>query len=106
KDNYQNSEMCNADYIIETGSGLAEITNSQKISVYPMPAKNIINIDLKSMSENDITVHLFNAVGELVYTNIFSPSQIIRIDISAFAPGCYYLNLNNGSSMTAKVIIY
>lgn len=72
------------------------------IGVYPIPAKNHINIDVKDQIKH---INIYNVFGKLT----LSKSKIInnKIDISSLTNGIYVLLINfaDGSLGTTKLII-
>jgi len=66
--------------------------SENKISVYPNPAKNMVNITV-SQNENQ-NLNIFNAQGQLIYT-IQHHENIQNIDISNWKTGLYFIRYQN-----------
>lgn len=89
--------------------GLFDITMSTNDSesslfhIYPNPATEFININT-SFTDEEISLKVFNAVGKEVL--ILNKLSSETIDVSAFAKGVYYLQLNvNSKIATQKLIV-
>jgi len=73
-------------------------TNESKLSIYPNPTNNELNISVKENS----TVRLFDMTGKLINT---STSQSILWDVSDLENGIYVLSIEtNGVVSTHKII--
>ena len=90
------SELCN-NTLSTTDFQIDESTTI----VYPNPTKDLINIKFSSLDKTADYIYIYNAIGQLVYKNIFSPS----INISNLKTGIYYLNLVNKTTIETKKII-
>lgn len=69
-----------------------------EVSVYPNPASNFININVKSegiIAANSFA-ELYNANGKKVY-QIGLTQNNSRLTIHQLSPGIYYLNINTGT---------
>ncbi|MEI6596202.1 MAG: T9SS type A sorting domain-containing protein [Bacteroidota bacterium] len=82
------------------------------ITTYPNPNKDLLNIDIETSQQKNVTLNLFDANGR----NIINQKQVIEIgkqtyqlNTSQLAPGIYLLNIineNNASVSKQKLIIY
>ena len=77
------------------------------IQVYPNPANDVLNIDFADYSNSNISVKIFNSIGELVKSvenKTMSPMMIINLsDVNS---GMYYITINSdGGSITKKITI-
>lgn len=82
------------------------------ISTYPNPNKDLLNIDIETSQQKNVTINLFDANGK----NIVNQKQVIengkqtyQLNTSQLAPGVYLLNIvdkNNASISKQKLIIY
>ena len=76
------------------GAGTSAIQNVEldnNVTVYPNPAKDLINI--KNTSNATLTLSMFNVLGQKVY--IGSMKQTGNISVGALSRGVYYLQLLN-----------
>ncbi len=80
-----------------------DINLFNSLSVYPVPAENIVNIKWNQAYESD--VRLFDSSGKLIFFERDIPlNTIYQIDISGFSSGIYYLRINNQKGSTTKKI--
>ena len=91
-DNYINTVAL--DWVPATTSSVSEMALEQFVNVYPIPAKEFINIDFyQSLSECHISIQ--NFLGQTVYNEL--PAQINpgikSIDISNLTQGIYFVNI-------------
>jgi uncharacterized repeat protein (TIGR03803 family) len=77
--------------------GIDEIGDTKKnISFSPNPASSILNIKTNSKSNSDIEI--INSLGQIVFKQKYSES----IDVSKFAPGYYFIGINNSYNKFIK----
>ena len=75
------------------------------IMVAPNPAKDFITITLDKINNSISTIQLFNAAGNLVFTEQTNLSKI-NINVSAFARGLYFIKIINAEEVaTQKVLL-
>jgi len=92
------------DNIGASGSDLVTVIVKPKVKtkssalVYPNPATSEINIKIEALTEKDnSTIRIYNSFGSIVYSEEFIRTQYIlikQIDISRFAKGVYFINVN------------
>ena len=95
-------------YQFTTGTlSISDFSIDELISVYPNPANKFVNIQLKS-SEQINSIVLYNVLGKLIYKeNKPNNSEAIKIDISNFGKGIYFLKVNftNNKTISKKLIL-
>ncbi len=88
--------------------GIEELFANGKVSIYPNPAKNQISISFTAIENSEIAISLIDISGREILSNTSQVNQgenSINIDLSAVAPGIYFLNLNeNNSHLNYKII--
>jgi hypothetical protein len=95
----------------DTKSTFASVPETQLYSIskiYPNPAIDWVNIDLKATNPESIRISLFNIMGieVKIWTPINIPAggQLINLDLSEFKSGVYILKFTNGSRIISQVI--
>jgi len=83
---------------------------SNLISIYPNPANNTLNIEIDKdyLSKTDINIYLYDVIGKLMkeINNNDIINNIIQINLTSFADGIYYLNIQTSDgSMVKKIVI-
>jgi alpha-tubulin suppressor-like RCC1 family protein len=83
--------------------GINDLYREAQVSVYPNPAGRFLKVQSGSLIS---AIEIFNLHGEKVYA---SPREIMipeSIDLSAFAPGIYMVQVMEGNScITRKIVV-
>lgn len=75
-----------------------ESNAEEMVGVFPNPASDYINIDLKENNENISAIKIYNTRGQMVYTDVISfTNSLIRIPLNSLAEGNYYLTMYSGA---------
>lgn len=77
---------------------------SKGFSVFPVPAKNEITLQLES-SKTTIEIRISNIVGEVIHTRELQVSEGVNhftFDISEYTKGVYFLTINNDDKSGTK----
>jgi hypothetical protein len=87
----------------------ASINESQNKTInymlYPNPAKNVLNIELDNLLNDNKTVTIANILGEVVLTETSSGNKF-SINTSHLISGVYFVTISNkGIHSTQKIII-
>jgi hypothetical protein len=94
------------------GVGIQEIKESFGFLVKPNPASTYVEIDYGNFpwqSSSQASLHIYNLLGELVYTqNLPQYSGKRILDIQNFASGVYVLQINDNGNVvgTEKLVVY
>lgn len=82
---------------------LADVAISSSISIYPNPAKNILNISAPAAINR---VEMMNILGQKVYENATIGSENTTINVSDLQNGTYFVRIFCGNKiMTKKLIV-
>ncbi|GAB2685335.1 hypothetical protein GCM10027037_03540 [Mucilaginibacter koreensis] len=92
------------------GNGIiATEANNPKLTVYPNPAVNYINISVDTFTQNKINIRLSDAISGKVYRNISDHTEAgpftKQLDVSNIPNGSYLVEVQQGNSMTVKKFI-
>ncbi|MBN2663882.1 MAG: T9SS type A sorting domain-containing protein [Bacteroidales bacterium] len=79
------------------------LENDANINIYPIPANNVLNIDL-SETPNNTSVSIFNSVGQVVLVKQLTSTNN-QIDISKLASGTYFVEIFDGKEFTRNKLI-
>jgi len=94
------SKLTVDELVFQYTQGIEDANNSEP-SIYPNPARGIINISLQRIEKTEIS--LYNVLGEkLLSTN--TNNQNSSIDVSYLPRGIYFLELKSSHSKTTKRI--
>ncbi len=81
------------------------VASTMSFSIAPNPAQELISIRIQGAIEPNLTVNIYNTLGQLVYeTNLYSQSRTIRLD--DFSNGLYLCEITNGNEkMIEKFVV-
>ena len=85
--------------------GVEEYTNETNILLYPVPARDLLNIDMSEAADIG-QIRLYDALGRCLQTMSVSESRM-QLDCSALAPGHYFVRFldNHGEIVDVRKII-
>jgi hypothetical protein len=91
-------------------SVMENATDDLSLSVFPVPARDAVNISMNLEKNSNITIEMYNLLGNIVYQSnsgmMTAGLQSGKIDVSNFAEGMYFVRVNTGTStLTTKVKI-
>ena len=73
--------------------------NNPGAMIYPNPFDDLIHVELESALETDISIEIYNALGQIVFSRPYSLSfgiNAINIEVSHLASGTYHIKVING----------
>jgi hypothetical protein len=77
------------------------------VNIYPNPASGILNVDLGSNDAADVSLILYNSMGQEVYSVRNAEGTSFSINLSEFGPGIYLLEIvQDGITSKTKVFKY
>jgi hypothetical protein len=81
---------------------------SEVINIFPNPSNGVFNINMNDASgeEEIATIHIYNSLGENIYTNeyfVFDLSN--KMDISQYGNGMYFLEIKKGGDIFVEKIV-
>ncbi len=87
-------------------SSLSSAIGAELVKIYPNPAKDVLHIDFLDQIDEDVTVKIYNLVGEAVYTSLHNQLNPLSISLNGIAPGNYIVELiTDKEKMRNKIII-
>lgn len=90
--------------IVKTEDGAVSdktIENQEKISLYPNPAHDFLNIEREN--EEETVVEIFNSSGQMVLRNTFV--KFVTLHIENFPNGLYVSKLTSGNCTISKYFV-
>lgn len=82
--------------------GIKDNSLSSSVSIYPNPTSDVINITSKI--QGNVTVELFNAIGQQVYSSNFNQPFKTVVDVSHYAQGVYTVKLSSDNGTVVKKV--
>ncbi len=83
-------------------ASINENTSPDLFDVYPNPTSNEVVIEMHGNSKT-VIFEMFNSMGQIVKTGSFIENTTVQLD--AFAPGIYFIKINNGNIYKIKKIV-
>ena len=94
-----------ADIVTDINSTSSNL--SKEIIAYPNPTEGIINVGVSFNKESDLTISVFNNVGQMVYSNnLYNVSTTMQaIDLSNLSSGMYLIKIKSDYGIDTKNVI-
>ncbi len=86
-------------------NNLRDQVNSEKISLYPNPASNVLTIDLSELSADEVDVFLYDAAGSPVFTRRAYDQKTLKLDVSTYTSGMYIVQVYDGLQVIRKKVM-
>lgn len=84
--------------------GQAKLMEQVDFSIAPNPATDFINISFDNTLDKTVDLKLYNANGACL-KSVIVDEENLRLDVSAFPPGYYYLNIRDDKNNINKKIL-
>lgn len=102
---WNNYEVVNVGSLKSVAAGVAGIEAVDQLIVFPNPASSVVRFSGALPASEKAEMSVYNAVGqELVRRELRAPQGQLseKIDVSAFAPGIYLLQIRTESGISAR----
>lgn len=89
-------------------TSIDEVINTQSVNVYPNPAKNIVNVELKALKSFNTTINITDVTGKVVLTldyNVAVGNNVITLDTEQLAAGNYFITINTDEGALVKQFV-
>ncbi|HXB41454.1 MAG TPA: T9SS type A sorting domain-containing protein [Bacteroidia bacterium] len=86
-------------------TGIKTVNNVTNLSVYPNPASSEVNLTVSLIKGENVSVHIYNNLGELVYSdnkNMFAGDNHIVVNSANLANGMYTVTVSAGTAFSTK----
>lgn len=94
-------------YQYTTGAlSLTDFDLEQEISIYPNPANDVVNIKSNILEKVEF-IEFYNALGQRIYNMNVINSYDIKVNVSNFRKGVYFIKVNfeNSKVVSSKLIL-
>ena len=79
-------------------------SQTQSISLFPVPANDVLSVSLQNVMLDNTTIDIYSAVGALVLSQAIDHKSSV-VDVSSLAKGIYVVKVNTTSgSLTTRFI--
>jgi Secretion system C-terminal sorting domain len=77
-----------------------------KVTIYPNPASEVINIQFESATDKEISLYLLDSQGKLVKTDKIEAATIDKtVNLQDLPAGIYYLRLTKGKLVNVYKVV-
>lgn len=83
---------------------IAKLAN---VNAYPNPAKDVLNLSVKTNAKEDVSVTVFDIKGSVLYKNTFNTNgnEVITVPVKELNKGVYFFNVKTSEGLaTGKFI--
>lgn len=85
--------------------GMEENSLNGLVSVYPNPTNNELNFDLNVFNGKNVTIEVYNILGERLISESIQGGAIKSMSVSNLSNGKYLLKLQVGEEVATKVFV-
>src|SRR4030095_14352672 len=78
-------------------------SNSIEFCLYPVPASEVLHMDLNHLE--NVTITVSNRLGVVVYKETISDESNNQIDVKQWPPGIYIVKVQDGMNAVEKKIM-
>ncbi len=75
-----------------------------EVNIFPNPANDVFNIEIKNGNNTMVNISLFNAVGQQVLSGSFA-SLSYQVDCKSLSNGIYFVRIEIGGEVVVKKIL-
>jgi hypothetical protein len=73
------------------------------VAVYPNPATNDLTVDLgENFPNGDVTIYVMDVNGKMITQKQTSSKKLLKLDISTFKTGMYFLNIEGDDNFKSR----
>ena len=96
--------------VVEVGdpTSITSIDTPTNVSVFPNPAKDLLNVAISSEQAQEVTVTLVNASGVQLFetrVNIGMNGQVVPVDVSSLPAGFYFVQVAADQQLAVEKVI-
>jgi len=92
---------------LDEAAGINDNNDRNKFTVYPNPANEILNLDLKDLSDKNILLEIFDIKGRTIFEKCLNNDIHNEVNISDIPEGIYMLKVSSENyNSTQKLIIH
>ena len=87
--------------------GIEDVILENALDVFPNPTNDVVNIAVRSNSFDEMTVGIYNLLGELMIQAVdvnINATNSIQMDVSNLASGNYMVKVQSGNAVVARAI--
>ncbi len=89
--------------VVSLCTGIAQVSNSNKISIYPNPSTGLVTVNIPSVNSGTI-MFITDMIGKEVFKSSVNDNTV-NLDLTGLQKGLYMLTITNGKSVEVQKII-
>lgn len=91
-------------YTVSSSTAVADVSFATDITLYPVPAVTLVNIEVQLTKSSAVTVNIINAHGKLVQSQRFGATTEIsyQLDVTDYPGGIYFAEITNGQESSIQ----
>jgi len=97
-------ETCKDVNVTNIGGAVEDVALDAALNIFPTPASDVINITLNNNSFENLTVELFNVLGEAAMAPVYLNGTATSVDVSNLAEGNYIVKISSENGVAVRQI--
>jgi|GEM_PF-328777 len=88
--------------------GITDASQDVSISFYPNPVHGVLTLSLNGLLTEDVRISITDVLGQVTFTETLmanAPEKTHQIDMSSYATGVYYMNIQSGNHTFVHTIV-
>ncbi|WP_396637176.1 Ig-like domain-containing protein [Maribacter sp. R77961] len=92
---------------LTTITPLLETEGTGELSVFPNPSKGMVTIDLRSLSQKNVNITVYNSSGKIVHETVFAENHgaFEEMNLEQLSDGVYHILFRTVDKIEAKSLI-
>jgi hypothetical protein len=90
---YRVKQVFNDGTIVLSETAKVVFKTWENVSIFPNPVDDKFNLILKNYKDKDVTLYLYNSVGQPVHVQKFDANALLEVDASSLPQGHYLVRL-------------
>lgn len=86
-------------------ASVGDVIDEESINVYPNPVRDEAVIEINGNNFSDLNVELYGLSGSLLETVSRTETGRMRIDMSKYQQGVYFIRVSEGNQVVRKKIV-
>jgi hypothetical protein len=86
-------------------SGANDLAYISQFGVYPNPAKQLVNIDIRLVNQGNVKVSLVNSLGAQMMSKTYTGNVADQIDLTTFPSGVYQVVLEGAGFVSSRKVV-
>ena len=96
--------------VIRGTVGMTELTDLNQVRIYPVPAREVLNIEFTLNSSEFLSLELADLTGKILreqeITRFPAGDHSVKVEVKTLSPGMYFLRIQGeNGTLTRKVLI-